>query len=224
MPRRSTGHEPVRQVELVADVAVRVRGDVDVAVPGAAPVVVHEDVDDLAWLPVRAGQCDEATGRVVVEVAGDRRRGDRLGRRGLSGRFGGGCGCGRRRRLFWRRLRSGLRRWLGGWLLARSRLRRRLGASVPSRARRRASAMGSDRRSALRPGRRSARQGSRPAGIPAGPRAVGGVTGGRIGAPESSRFPAPCEDRDQRHSHDVTGRRTRGREQTRRRSNRDRKR
>ena len=150
-----------------------------------APVVVHEDVDDFARLPVRAGQRDEATGRVVVEVAGDGRRGDRLSRRGLGGRFGGGCRRGRRSPRVASDVaprRSGLRRRLGGRLLA----------SAPRSAQPRESARGWDRRSALRPGRRSARQGSRPAGIPAAPRAVGGVTGGRIGAPESSRFPAPA--------------------------------
>ena len=103
------------KIELVGDVAVLVGGDVDVAVPGAAPVVVHEDVDDLAWLPVGAGQRDEAAGRVVIEVAGDGRRGDRLGGRRLSGRFGGGCRSGRSCRLFWRRLRSCLRRRFRRW-------------------------------------------------------------------------------------------------------------
>ena len=42
--------------------------------PGAAEVVIHEDVDRLARLPIGARQRDEATGRVVLEVTFDRRR------------------------------------------------------------------------------------------------------------------------------------------------------
>ena len=165
--------------------------DVGVAVPGAAPVVVHEDVDDLAGLPVRAGQRDETTGRVVVEVAGDRGRSDRLRRRRLRGRLGGGCGRRRslRRRLFWRRLRpSDSSLGVGSARRLRRRLGRRLRARLGRGRRRRAGigarlfGQGGDRRDEARD------QQERPAAR----RAAAGVTGGRIGAPESSRFPAPA--------------------------------
>ena len=68
-------HEPVRKVELIPDPAVGVGGDVDVALPGLAGVVVDVDVDALARLPARARQGDEAARRIVVLVARDRRRG-----------------------------------------------------------------------------------------------------------------------------------------------------
>ena len=167
------------------------------AVPGAAPVVVHEDVDDLARLPVRAGQRDEAAGRVVIEVAGDGGRGDRLGRRRLGSRV---RGWGQASPASPRAL---IRPWARR-LAEPTSLRASAPMTVPElapawipelaprSARPTASARGSDRRSALRPGRRPARRGSRPAGLPAVRRRAAGVTGGRIGAPESSRFPAPA--------------------------------
>ncbi len=67
------GHEPARQVERVGNRTGFVGGDVDVAAPGAAPVVVDEDVDGLARLPAGAGERDELTRGVVRLVARDRR-------------------------------------------------------------------------------------------------------------------------------------------------------
>ena len=42
------GYEPVRERELVGDLAGRIRDDVDMAIPSGAQVVVHEDVHTLS--------------------------------------------------------------------------------------------------------------------------------------------------------------------------------
>ena len=60
--------EPVREIERVDDLAVLVRHDVAVPLPGPPLIVVDVDVHGLAGVPVRAAERHELAGCVVALV------------------------------------------------------------------------------------------------------------------------------------------------------------